>query len=119
MPAAYCVVRLVEDVEKGLMRHGLDCIHAFAVDAGDALVDARFGRRFLPGPERVCRARVWLVMRVPEAGSPVAEVGADYEDGGGVGQVWSEDVAVPTLTARRSRPNEDGYERGKERLVRE
>ena len=60
------------------------------------------------------RAGVRLVVRVSEAGAPVAEVRAYGEDGGGVGEVGCEDLAEMALGGCVGRADHYGDE-GRER----
>lgn len=60
------------------------------------------------------RAGVRLVVRVSEAGAPVAEVRAYDEDGGGVGEVGCEDLAETVLGGCVGRADHYGDE-GRER----
>lgn len=94
MAAANCVVVLSQILGEALRLQCLDQIHAHLVQHLDPLVD---------------RAVRLLVVRVPEAGAPVAKVGRDDEEILRVGQVRRQDLAVRFLPVVADRADHDWH----------
>lgn len=110
MPPTHRIPRLFQLLHKPGMLSALNSIHALEVDRLDAGMDGVIVLNVGRGAYVLGAAGWGLVVCVAEAGAPVAEIGADDEEVGGVCEVGGEEAAVRLFRGGGGGADHDGNE---------